>query len=146
MKTKQFLLILLAFFLPLTSFADEWQDPETKVNYEYTVGKSEASVKAGGFYSAGSPDVTGDVAILSKITINGDEYCVTSIESGAFYKRSGLTSVTIPNSVTSIGGSAFYGCSGLTSVTIPNSVTSIGVSAFVGCSGLTSPLYNATLY
>ena len=51
---------------------------------------------------------------------------------------SGLTSVTIPDSVTSIGNSAFYGCSGLTSVTIPDSVTSIGDSAFYGCSGLTS--------
>ncbi len=35
-----------------------------------------------------------------------------------------------------IGDSAFSGCSGLTSVTIPNSVTSIGGSAFSGCSGL----------
>ena len=57
---------------------------------------------------------------------------------GTFRNCSGLTSVTIPNSVTSIGGSAFYYCSGLTSVTIPNSVTSIGGSAFAYCSGLTS--------
>ena len=32
----------------------------------------------------------------------------------------------------------FSGCSGLTSITIPNSVTSIGSYAFRGCSGLTS--------
>ena len=32
------------------------------------------------------------------------------IAVGAFRDCSGLTSVTIPNSVTSIGGSAFYGC------------------------------------
>lgn len=38
--------------------------------------------------------------------------------------------------MTSIGSSAFYGCSGLTSVTIGNSVTSIGSGAFSNCSGL----------
>jgi hypothetical protein len=63
---------------------------------------------------------------------------VTSIGGGAFQNCSGLTSVTIPNSVTSIGGGAFQNCSGLTSVTIPNSVTKIEGSAFSGCSGLTS--------
>ena len=63
---------------------------------------------------------------------------VTSIEGGAFYGCTGLTSVEIPNSVTSIGSNAFYGCTGLTSITIPNSVTSIGWGAFSGCTGLAS--------
>ena len=63
---------------------------------------------------------------------------VTTIPDYAFFRCSGLTSVTIGNSVTSIGEYAFRGCSGLTSMTIPNSVTSIGNAAFCGCSGLTS--------
>ena len=82
--------------------------------------------------------VSGDVVIPSSVEYNGTTYRVTSIGDGAFYACSGLTSVTIPNSVTSIGDGAFYACSGLTSVSIPNSVTSIGEEAFSGCSGLTS--------
>ena len=62
----------------------------------------------------------------------------TFIESSVFNRCSGLTSVTIPNSVTSIGDFAFGDCTGLTFVAIPNSVTSIGGSAFGGCTGLTS--------
>jgi hypothetical protein len=72
---------------------------------------------------------------LTSVTIGNS---VTEIGGNAFGYCRGLTSVTIPNSVTSIGGSAFYECSGLTSVTIGNSVTSIGHSAFAFCSGLTS--------
>ena len=40
--------------------------------------------------------------------------------------------------MTTIESYAFNGCTGLTSITIPNSVKSIGESAFSGCSGLTS--------
>ena len=41
---------------------------------------------------------------------------MTSIGLGAFQECTGLTSVTIPNSVTSIGEVAFYNCSGLTDI------------------------------
>ena len=61
---------------------------------------------------------------------------MTSIDHDAFSGCTGLTNVTIGNSVTRIGYSAFYGCTSLTSITIPDSVTSIGNSAFYGCTGL----------
>ena len=61
---------------------------------------------------------------------------MTSIGYAAFGGCSGLTELTLPNSVTSIGYYAFYGCSGLTELTLPNSVTSIVDYAFSECSGL----------
>ena len=69
-------------------------------------------------------------------TFNG--LAVTSIGDYAFYRRTNLTSVTIPSGVTTIGQSSFSGCIGLMSITIPDSVTSIGGAAFEGCTSLTS--------
>lgn len=94
-------------------------------------------------------DVTaGDLEGATKISYYAFYYCtgltsitipdsVTSIGDYAFYSC-GLTSITIPDSVTSIGPSAFENCNSLTSVAIPNSVTSIGPSAFSYCNSLTS--------
>ena len=45
------------------------------------------------------------------------------IVTKAFYNCSGLSSITIPNSVTSIENDAFYGCNGLTSVNITDLVS-----------------------
>ena len=93
------------------------------------------------YHSAGNcliETATKTLILGCKTSVIPDDGSVTSIGDYAFYNRSGLTSVTIPDSVMSIGYNAFYGCSGLTSVTIPDSVTSISDWAFSGCSGLTS--------
>ena len=79
-----------------------------------------------------------EIRIPSQIKYGKYTYEVTSIGEHAFYKCSGLTAITIPNSVTSIGGAAFANCDSLTSIIIPNSVTSIGEYAFYECSKLTS--------
>ena len=73
----------------------------------------------------------GDITIPASIGNNR----VTCIGDCAFSECSGLTGVTIPDSVMRIGDGAFYDCSGLTSVTIPDSVTRIDDTAFC-CSGL----------
>ena len=77
---------------------------------------------------------------LKSVTVTGG-----NILYGAFYNCSGLTGVTIPDSVTSIGSAAFYNCSGLTSITIPDSVTSIGNSAFEDCYRLVEVYNKSTL-
>lgn len=72
---------------------------------------------------------------LTSITIPNS---VTTIGSGVFSNCTGLTSISIGSGVTTIGNNAFQGCTGLTSITIPNSVTTIGEAAFSGCRGLAS--------
>ena len=83
----------------------------------------------------------GNHLIEAKNSVSGN-YTIKSgtkcIATDAFRNCTGLTSITIPNSVMSIGNQAFLGCTGLTSITIPDSVTSIGESAFRGCSSLES--------
>jgi len=64
----------------------------------------------------------GELVIPSEI----DTLPVTSIGSEAFSGRSGLISITIPDSVTSIGNFAFAGCTSLTGITLPDGLTSIG--------------------
>ena len=77
---------------------------------------------------------SGDVEIPSEI----DGYPVTGVAASVFSGCSGLTGVTIPDSVTSVGNLAFCGCLSLTNLTMGGSVRTIGDSAFRDCSSLTS--------
>lgn len=61
---------------------------------------------------------------------------VTAIKGYAFWKCTGLTSVSVPDTVTEIGNHAFSECSKLAMITIPNGVTSIGEKTFYCCTGL----------
>ena len=119
-------LILSVFF----SISASAYDVEVDGIYYLTPKKNVAIV------TKGDKEYSGDITIPSSIKVNESEYTVREIEETAFSNCSGLTSVTIPNSVTSIKGSTFEDCSSLTSITIPNSVTSIGNSAFSRCGNL----------
>ena len=58
---------------------------------------------------------------------------ITNIVDRAFYDRSDLKKVTLPDTVTSIGKKAFQGC-GLQEIILPDSIVSIGELAFGECS------------
>ena len=101
----------------------------------YNINGSNVTVT---YKSANYNSYSGDIVIPNSVTYNGTSYTVVSIGDWAFYGCSGLTSVSIPNSITSIGSSAFYCCYSLASITIPNSVTSIGSQAFTLCRSMSS--------
>ena len=90
-----------------------------------------------------------DTDIVIPSTYNG--LPVTGIGDYAFYQKTFITSINIPDSVTSIGQVAFAGCSSLTSINIPDSITSISVGAsgwnvFSGCSNLKYNEYDNAYY
>ena len=86
------------------------------------------SVTSGKVTITGYRGKGGDVIVPD--TIDGRP--VTTIGDWAFAGCTGLTSITLPNSVTTIKVWAFSRCTGLTSVNIPEGC-SIGNDAFYGC-------------
>lgn len=76
-----------------------------------------------------------ETALVLPASYNDQNY---EIYRRAFADYSGMTSVTIPDSVTSIGPEAFEGCDGLTSIAIGSGVTSIDDTAFGVCGNLMS--------
>ena len=85
---------------------------------------------------------TGVVMIPATYSYEGTDYPVTTIASGAFKDKTGLTSVSFPN-VSVIAANAFEGCTGLTTLNLPASLTSVGTEAFKGCTGLRSVVIDA---
>ena len=124
---QTFLLIVLMSMIGAKGYA---QGYVTIDDIGYQLSGREASLAYG-------RECSGDLEISGSVTYEGTIYTVTGINNGAF-EGSGLTSVTIPNSVTSIGSSAFRGCTGLTSVIIGDGVTTIRGYAFKDCTALTS--------
>jgi hypothetical protein len=81
-------------------------------------------------------------ALIIPDTLNG--YPVTSVGSQAFEFDHLLTSISFGSNLTNIGNAAFF-ATGLTNLTIPNSVVSIGQEAFADCTSLTNVTIGANL-
>ena len=97
------LFLSLAVLLSLPMLAEEVEIDG--INYEL-VAKSK---KIATVVKKSSSKYSGEVIIPESVEHEGTAYSVTSIGDNAFKGCSGLTSVTIPNSVKSIGEYAFWG-------------------------------------
>ena len=125
------LLLILLIFSASSALADKFVCKVGGISYSVNTTNNTASVVSN-YYGAYS----GNIIIPETIIYSNTTYSVTSIGEDAFYK-SGITSVTIPNSVTSISENAFLDCHQLEFVTIGNSVATIGEHAFRYCYRLT---------
>ena len=134
-RCNQILTFVLAFFMPMMSYAHDVEVDE--IFYNLNSETKEATVTYKGD-SSENEDYTRSFRIPSSIIYNGTRYSVTAIGDGAFRNCFRLRSVTLPNTITSIGENAFAKCNGLTSFVVPGSVTSIGKKAFYLCTDITS--------
>ena len=91
----------------------------------------------GSSYDEYLDEYTGSVVIPSTVVIDGTTYNVTAIGYRAFAKCTGLTNVTLPESISVIGEQSFALCSALTQVAHANSFNLIKMGAFQGCTELT---------
>lgn len=144
MKSKHFLLTLLALTTSAASFADV---PEGNITFEDPTVKA-ICVANWDTNSDGELSYAEAAAVTSifgfsnnKSITSFDEFQyftgITSLGTGAFQNCTSLTSITIPENVTSIGTYAFSYCTKLTSINIPDAVTSIASNAFNACDRLT---------
>lgn len=68
--------------------------------------------------------ITGDVVVPATVTAQGNEYTVNELGTTAFYKQTGITSLTLPNTIVTVGAYAL-GALNLTEITLPNSVKTL---------------------
>ncbi len=136
--------LLLALAIPHSVKAYDFSAvaPSGQTLY-YNIVDGHAEVVRQGTSSTNDNYVTGDLIIPATVIYNNNTYAVTVLATvstyGSFEGCSGLTSVTIPNSVTSIGYKAFYGCSGLTAVNYTGTIAQ-------WCGIDFSPYSNPTIY
>ena len=146
MKTylKTIFLSAAALLLATTAHAYDFSvDNEDGVTIYYNlVSASDKTCEVTTFnseYSWNTPRkyYSGDIRIPEKVSYSSMEFQVIGIGDYAFSGSTGLTSITLPNSITYFGSGAFGKC-GIKTIDLPESLTSIGGFAFGGCENLTS--------
>ena len=128
MKTIKQMLITVAVLL--CSATASAHDFEVDGIYYNIISASDLTVEVtykGNSYDEISNEYSGEVVIPSTVSYKSKTLTVTSIGERAFYECSGLTSVTIGNSVTSIGYYAFSNCTSLKDLRIEDGETTLSL-------------------
>ena len=135
MKMIKALIVVAVAVVALCAEAATWTDPETGIEWTYTVYDGQAYLGGGSSdQTAISKSTAGEITVPSII----GEYQVVGLLDYAFSGCNMLTSVILPNGIPKVSDSTFYNCTSLIKVVIPDSATLIGISAFRGCTALKS--------
>ncbi len=127
---KEVSIVLFLLFLHLTAKAVEVKVDHVFYNADSDTQTAEVIRAEAGY--------EGPITIPEEFTAWSKSYRVISIADNAFRGNSGITSVSIAESVTSIGGAAFCDCKSLIAADLPESVKLIGRDAFKRCTSLPS--------
>ena len=108
---KKNIILIALMMLPIVANAHDIEVANADgvvIYYNYVNDNTELAVSyRGGDQCDYNDEYSGTVVIPEYVDYEGSTYRVTSIGDGAFNDCSGLTSITIPNSVTSIDDYAF---------------------------------------
>ncbi len=136
---KKFILTCFLTLFSVATWAYDFTDNSTGSTIFYNIVNDCAEVTWGGTGAQkGTPEYTGAITVPATVTHSGTTYTVIGLGDDAFDTCTGLTSISLPNTITYMNIYAFYGDTGLTEIDIPKSVTTIGQSVFDNCSNLTS--------
>ncbi len=86
-----------------------------------------------------------ELIIPNEIEYNSETYEITTIGSLAFFGKTSLKKIIMPDSIVTINSEAFYGCSEIVEITISKNIKKIERDAFFNCDSLVNVYYNGTL-
>ena len=135
-KTLSLIMIVSMIFSALMSLYTVHAEEVIKNGVRYALHDEEDEP----YCTVESPEdpPSGNVLILSEVTIGGVTYPVKSIAPYAFYDCNDITEVSIPGGIEEIGAYAFYSCNSLQNVILEEGVKRIDYCAFETCVALAS--------
>ena len=134
--TLIFALLLVGLVIPnISNAANIYSDTEQGIEWEYEVDDDNNIINLNlkTKTALGNIEIPSTIEGKTVISLKGSDVFK---ENAAFQNCTGITGITIPNTLISIAEDAFHGCTGLKTIEIPDSVKILENSAFHGCTGL----------
>lgn len=127
-----------------TGWADEYCGKESSPWYNQSTSIKKVVIKKGalpedtGSWFHGNSDSLTASLYRNLTTVIIEEDSLKRIGDGMFYQATGLSSISIPETVDAIGYAAFERCFSLKSIKLPSELDEIGSYVFKRCTALTT--------